>query len=126
MAKLVCINPVFAGLRGNYDAIDEHGHEMTFRFRETSWGTKYFGMGKGKKRDYVTNPLSPLEIASRQSFSDAVELRKKILTTSSLHQTWLAKFKDAKSKGETSCNTLNGYLMQTAINGGIDEDGNAI
>ena len=113
-------------LKGNFNAQDEHGHKDTFRFRETSWGTKSFGLGCNPKRNYTTNPLSPLETANRQAFADAVELRKKIINTSSLRQTWQAKFKEDRAAGLTSCVTLNGYLQQTAMNGGIDEDGNAI
>ncbi len=113
-------------LKGNFNAQDEHGHKDTFRFRETAWGKKSFGLGANTKRNYTTNPLSPLETANRQSFSDAAALRKKILTTSSLRQTWQAKFKEDKKEGLTNCNTLQGYLMQTAMNGGIDEDGNAV
>lgn len=91
------------------------------------WGNTQRGCSvRYKERNYTTNPLSPLEQAHRQAFMDASELRKKILNTSSLRQTWMAKFREAKNDGSTNCATLNGYLMQTAMNGGIDEDGNFV
>lgn len=124
--KSICINPVFMALQGNFNAQDVHGHKETLRFRETAWGTKSFGLGSNAKRNLTTNPLSPLETAHRQAFADAAALRSKILSTSSLRQTWQSKFKEDKKDGLTACNTLTGYLMQTAMNGGIDEDGNAI
>lgn len=126
MAKFICINPVFMGLRGNITATDEHGHSETLRFRETSWGTKYFGLGEAKKRNYETNPLSLDEKASRNAFKTASAQRSQILLNSTLRAAWVEHFKTAKAAGTTSAKTLGGFIMNKAISGSVDEQGNLV
>ncbi len=123
MAKQICINPVFMALRGNFIGQDQHGHKETLRFRETAWGTKSFGLGKNVARNYTTNPLTPDEQAARAAFTAATALRKLICDNAALRATWLKRLNDAKKAGTTKCNTLNGFLMNQAINGHISESG---
>jgi len=123
MAKQICLNPVLAALKGNFAATDEHGHKETLRFRETSWGKKYFGLGTGSKRNYTTNPITENEAAQRQAFADASALRTLIMNSATFRAQWLKRFKDQKAAGTTACNTLNGFLMQQAMAGNIADDG---
>jgi len=110
-------------LKGNFSATDEHGHKETLRFRETAWGTKSFGLGDGKQRDYTQKPLSTKETNARAAFKAAAALRKTILDSATLRTTWSKRFSDDLKAGKTACNTLVGYVMNQAIKGHIDDDG---
>jgi len=123
MAKQICLNPVLAALKGNFAASDEHGHKETLRFRETKWGTRYFGLGDAKARDYSQKPLTTKETNARAAFKAAAALRKTIMDSATLRTTWSKRYSDAVKAGSTACNTFAGYVMNQAIKGHIDDDG---
>ena len=124
--KNICLNPVFTALQGNYNSTDEHGHKGTFRFRETSWGKKYFGIGPNPKRNTVTHPYSAEERQQHDAFKSASQLRSLIVKNAALRKTWETRFKKDVSTGATKCNTLTGYLQQQAMRGMIQENGSPL
>lgn len=88
------------------------------------WGNRQRGCSaRYKDRNYSTNPLTPDEQAQRAAFTAAAALRKLILDNAALRATWLKRLQDDKKAGSTKCSTLNGYLMNQAMNGHISEAG---